>query len=329
MREPLTSVIIPCYNVEKYLEDAVESVVCQTYHNIEIILVDDGSTDGTSALCDMFANKYNNIHVIHKDNGGLSSARNAGMAEATGEYIYFLDSDDYIKEVMIDRLVKKMEESELDVIYFGSCNVDEGGNTIDVPRREIADENKVYYGIEAYELFFKEGIYEACVQYYFYKRAFLNSSMLSFADKIIHEDELFSFEVYHYAKKMMLDSNQYYFKRVRNGSIMTSFSNQEQKFESTVRITDMVTNRSYLKQFSADEDKNILLFLHRIQDLMCSRFYEVSWQQKKMWGKKYRKSLGKYIAFAIAHRQLANVQTSLMRYVLSLYATQCNKEEAV
>ena len=101
MNEPLVSIVIPCYNVKEYLEDAVESVVRQTYSNIEIILVNDGSSDGTSELCDVYARKYKNICVIHKENGGLSSARNAGMQEARGEFIYFLDSDDYIKENMV------------------------------------------------------------------------------------------------------------------------------------------------------------------------------------------------------------------------------------
>ena len=92
----LISVIVPVYKVEKYLDKCVQSIVDQTYRNLEIILVDDGSPDNCPAMCDAWAEKDDRIRVIHKENGGLSDARNAGMAIATGEYIGFVDSDDWI-----------------------------------------------------------------------------------------------------------------------------------------------------------------------------------------------------------------------------------------
>ena len=94
--EDLISIIIPIYNVEKYLPDCLNSVISQTYSNIEIILVDDGSPDGCAKICDYYAKKDNRIKVIHQKNGGLSNARNSGIKIATGKYITFVDSDDYI-----------------------------------------------------------------------------------------------------------------------------------------------------------------------------------------------------------------------------------------
>lgn len=326
MNDALVSIIIPCYNVKKYLKDAVESAEHQTYSNIEIILVDDGSTDGTFELCDLFVNKYNNVQVIHKKNGGLSSARNAGMVEAKGEYIYFLDSDDFIKDNMVECLVQKMKENETDVIFFGSYQVDEEKNIIGSIKKNTESEQKVFRGAEAYSLYWKKGVYEACVPYYFYRKKFLMEHELSFIDGIIHEDEIFSFEVYHYAKRILLDGTQFYFRRVRIGSIMTSLDNQKHKFDSTVQITDMVVRHSYLKQFSKEEYKNISIFLYRIQNLMCSRFYEVPLYLRKSWGKKYRISLKKYITFAILYRQYTNLYTSIERYILSIYATHLKKE---
>ena len=91
---PLVSVIIPVYNVEKYLEECIDSVLNQTCQNIEIILVDDGSTDSSGQICDKYAENNKHICVIHQKNGGLSDARNAGFLRAGGEYVYFLDSDD-------------------------------------------------------------------------------------------------------------------------------------------------------------------------------------------------------------------------------------------
>ena len=92
----LISVIVPVYNVEKYLEACIDSILQQTYEKIEIILVDDGSTDSCGKICDEYASKDSRLKVLHKGNGGLSSARNAGIKVATGEWITFIDSDDYI-----------------------------------------------------------------------------------------------------------------------------------------------------------------------------------------------------------------------------------------
>jgi len=101
---PKVSVIIPVYNAEKYLHKCVDSVLNQTLDDIEIILVDDGSTDNSPAICDDYERKYNNIKVFHKENGGVSSARNVGLDNATGEYVGFVDSDDYIAPVMYEKL---------------------------------------------------------------------------------------------------------------------------------------------------------------------------------------------------------------------------------
>ena len=94
--EKLVSIIVPVYNVENYLTECIESTLKQTYHNVEIILIDDGSTDRSGKICDTYANKDNRIKVFHKKNGGLSDARNMGIGKVTGEYIYFLDSDDIL-----------------------------------------------------------------------------------------------------------------------------------------------------------------------------------------------------------------------------------------
>ena len=109
------SIIIPVYNVEKYLEKCIKSVLNQTYQNLEIILVDDGSKDKSAIICDEYMVKDNRITVIHKQNGGLSSARNAGIEVATGEAVFFLDSDDYISKECIEKLVKLMKKNSADI----------------------------------------------------------------------------------------------------------------------------------------------------------------------------------------------------------------------
>lgn len=124
MKMPLISVIVPVYNVEKYLERCVNSIVNQTYKNLEIILVDDGSPDNCGKICDELAIKDNRIKVIHKENGGLSSARNAGLDIATGEYITFVDSDDYISIEIFDKCFELSNVQDFDILIFGMSILD-------------------------------------------------------------------------------------------------------------------------------------------------------------------------------------------------------------
>lgn len=118
----MLSVIVPVYNIRPYLERCVESIVAQTYHNLEIILVDDGSTDGSGDLCDALSRRDARIHVVHKANGGLSSARNAGMDVCLGDYIGFVDGDDYIAPEMYETLMYDLTHYDADIAHCG-CEI--------------------------------------------------------------------------------------------------------------------------------------------------------------------------------------------------------------
>lgn len=130
---PLLSVVVPVYNAEKYLMACVDSILQQTYGNIEIILVNDGSSDTSGEICDILAASHANIHVMHKENGGQASARNLGITIAAGEYITFIDSDDVYGdnrtfEICMEHLLK---DAELDIVQFPLQFTDESGNVID------------------------------------------------------------------------------------------------------------------------------------------------------------------------------------------------------
>lgn len=124
------SVIVPVYNVENYLNKCVDSILRQNYKNVEIILIDDGSTDKSSMICDDYKNKYTNIHVIHKKNGGLSSARNAGLDVCTGDYISFIDSDDWIEQEMYNVMVNRAVDTNSDIVIAGRYRVDSNNNKV-------------------------------------------------------------------------------------------------------------------------------------------------------------------------------------------------------
>lgn len=141
MSGPLISVIVPVYNIEQYLERCVDSICGQTYENLEIILVDDGSTDSSGTLCDAFAKKDVRIRVFHKENGGSSSARNLGIAQAKGEYLGFVDSDDYISANMYELLYKAIKEYGAQIAQVGRDEIDEQGhympNICEPPKEKV------------------------------------------------------------------------------------------------------------------------------------------------------------------------------------------------
>lgn len=140
MNNPLISVIIPIYNVEKYLDRCIASVVNQTYKNLEIILVDDGSPDLCPQICDDWATKDSRVRVIHKANGGLSSARNTGLQNSAGEYIYFLDSDDWIELDMIQSLYEACAQNDVLLSVCGRYIHFENNNSIQIDKCPAANE---------------------------------------------------------------------------------------------------------------------------------------------------------------------------------------------
>ena len=207
----LISVIIPVYNVEKYLKKCVDSVLCQTYENLEIILVDDGSPDGCGAICDEYAKQDGRVVVIHKENGGLSSARNAGLDVMTGEYVAFLDSDDWVEPNMYGTLLANLKRFQSDISVGGVADdleTSEGTHTTHTSQygEEPFAENKV----DAMRRFFS-GAYAAWDKLY---RASLFCG-IRFPEGEINEDEaiaLYLFEkcdavcytnevLYHYLKR--------------------------------------------------------------------------------------------------------------------------------
>lgn len=127
---PLITVIVPVYNTKEYLPRCVEGIMAQTYGNLEIILVDDGSTDGTGDLCDAYAGKDERIRVFHKANGGSSSARNYGLERATGEYVGFVDSDDYVEPDTYERMMRGIIETGISIAQIGRDEIDEDGNRL-------------------------------------------------------------------------------------------------------------------------------------------------------------------------------------------------------
>ncbi|EET61414.1 glycosyltransferase, group 2 family protein [Marvinbryantia formatexigens DSM 14469] len=142
MKKGIVSVVVPVYNVEKYLDRCMISIVNQTYHNLEIILIDDGSTDSSSCKCDEWAVRDSRIKVIHKENAGAGMARNTGIDHAAGEYICFFDSDDYVALDAIEKAYHWISHYKADIVHFGCYNIDLDGR---VKNRDIPETDKILY----------------------------------------------------------------------------------------------------------------------------------------------------------------------------------------
>lgn len=212
---PLISIIIPVYGVENYLDRCVLSVVNQTYSNLEIILVDDGSPDNCPAMCDALAEKDSRIKVIHKENGGLSDARNAGMTTASGELMGFIDSDDWISPDMYQLLYENMLENDSDISACGVEMVFEDGT----PCSPLTGSGCCVLATEeAMEAVIQESWLKQPVWYKLYKTDLIRD--LAFPVGKYHEDAFWTYQAIGRARRVSVFDKPCYFYLQRHSSIM-------------------------------------------------------------------------------------------------------------
>lgn len=223
---PLISVIIPVYKVEKYLHDCVDSVLRQNFKDIEIILVDDGSPDNCPQICDDYAEKDNRIKVIHKENGGLSDARNAGLRIASGDYVLFLDSDDYwIGRNGLNDLVQIIDVyKDVDVIYFNRVTFYEYQDNKAVRMPEI-DLEKVNgkTKTEVLSYFIGKGQFIVSAANKLIKKDIIIENHIFFEKGLLSEDIDWNFNLTLCSDNFFAINNPFYGYRKRDGSITTTF----------------------------------------------------------------------------------------------------------
>lgn len=211
------SVIVPIYKVEKYLEACVDSIIGQTYDNLEIILVDDGSPDRCGAICDSYLEKDSRIKVIHKDNGGLSDARNAGIDIATGDYYYFVDSDDILPDHSIMTMYRLMQDNDAQMVIGGFERFMDGETK---PFFSTEDEGlwlHVYDREEAFQDFYRDGCQAWAVLYQRHIH-----EKLRFPKGEINEDEAIIFHILENCTTVVVTNQVVYSYRCREESITTT-----------------------------------------------------------------------------------------------------------
>ena len=218
----LVSIIIPVYNVEKYVERCFQSVSEQTYQNIEIIIVDDGSTDSSGKLCDEFARIEKRAVVIHKENGGLSSARNAGMRVAKGEYITFLDSDDFLALDFVEKAILLCENLSAEISILDMAYINESSN------EEINDNSNEEVVVLSREDAIKESLYQkmfsCCAPGKMYKKSTLEG--IVFPLNKLSEDLAVCHLILNNANSIIYSKRIGYYYRQQQNSIMHVFNSR-------------------------------------------------------------------------------------------------------
>lgn len=212
------SVIVPVYQVEKYLRQCLDSIVNQTFKDIEVILIDDGSKDNSGKICDEYALKDNRVKVMHQENMGLSDARNSGMNLMSGKYFMFVDSDDYVSEQMIEKLYTSALETDADVVccnfeYFWENNENESFST--KQKREELNSSEIFSHRKNEKNY---GIWTVA-----WNKLYKSSSMNSFRFRSgkIHEDEFWANDIYQKDLKVVTIEDSLYYYRQRHNSIVS------------------------------------------------------------------------------------------------------------
>ena len=217
------SIIVPIYKVEKYLEQCVESIIAQTYGNWELILVDDGSPDQSGRIADQYASQDSRILVIHKENGGLSDARNAGLEVATGDYITLVDSDDYIHPQMLELMLQAAGDGEEDVVICGYEMVYEG-QTPKIQKFELSGVERID-GREIQQVYFKQSDQRLTYTVAWgklYRRSCFDA--IRYPKGKLHEDEHVTFQILYEASKIVYVELPMYYYLSRESSIMGDFA---------------------------------------------------------------------------------------------------------
>ncbi|MGN1157487.1 MAG: glycosyltransferase family 2 protein [Agathobacter sp.] len=271
--EKKISIIVPIYKVEKYLDECISSIVSQSYRNLEIILVDDGSPDECPQICDAWAEKDERIIVIHKENGGLSDARNAGLHIAKGEYIGFVDSDDWIAPDMYEKMMQAIIRENADICACGIvCSYSNYQETLAI--REVVGKSETILS-----MIYDDTAYPVAACNKLYHRSCWES--MCFPVGKICEDAFTTYLLVDRANRIVQIKDALYYYRIRDNSIMTSsFSHKRMDEEEAWRC-----NYEYMKEKYPQIYKNAYdFYLQKVNILI----HEIPISQREKFSEEYQ-----------------------------------------
>lgn len=254
MEEKLVSIIVPIYNIEKYIEKCINSIINQTYTNIEIILINDGSTDGCKSICEEYEKKDNRIVLINKINEGLSVARNTGLEKAKGEYVAFIDGDDFVDEKYIETLYNNLQKNNADISACGFYMYHNDKNfsrfeKIEKDKIEVLNPEKALDKIMNYKSAFKQNVWNKL-----YKKEIFTKNNIKFYKDKIYEDVGISYELISNSNIIVYDTTclYYYVQREKSITKRLKFDKRElDRIEMANKMCDYISlNYTNLKNKS-------------------------------------------------------------------------------
>ena len=269
------SVIIPIYNMENYLAECLDSVTSQSLKEIEIICINDGSTDNTQIILDKYQEKDNRIKVIFQNNAGLSVARNEGIKYSNGKYLIYLDADDKLQQKALEELYFAAENYKYDIVYFsaqifttekGNHYIDNEMNRLDTYYSRNMNIQEPIKGTDAFINMFQSDKYlvSACLQ--MIRKQYLLESNVTFYTGLLHEDNLYTFFTLIKANKVGCLDRAYYMRRIRSNSIMTSQSTHRNVQGLFISYDTIFQSLDKLNRSNVELYKYIDLYLKRLID---------------------------------------------------------------
>lgn len=264
----LISIIIPVYNVEEYISDCIESVLKQTYNNIEVIIVDDGSTDNSKEIALSYSIKDNRVKVLSQKNMGASVARNRGIEESTGKFIMFFDSDDILEKNGIDILYNEIIKNNCDISIGDWINIDENNNLLgshDMKNKELFKKSKLYSNKEILLFSF----FDPVPSNKLFKKEIISKYKLKFAEVAIGQDLNFFLKYIIHCDKVKLINKRIFKYRIRSGSISRTYS---------IKILEIIKSFEDIQKYYINNGK----FEEYKNELYSWKVHHLNWQINKI-----------------------------------------------
>lgn len=300
------SIVVPIYKVEQYLNQCIDSLIKQTYENIEIILVDDGSPDGCPKICDEYKKIDQRIKVIHKKNGGLSDARNVGLESATGIFICFVDSDDYVEKTFIEELINAIKKNKTKISQCGIKYVNNNGKVL---FNKGYNEDSVFSGIKMIEdQYYGHDIENVVAWNRLYDiKLFKN---IRFPKGKIHEDEYTTYKLFYDQKNVaVIKSNLYNYRQSDNSIMRSSFN---------IKRMDILDGLEEKMLFFKQRKEDKLYYLTVSKFLACVRFIYINvfkyYPDKKELLKELKNSYNKYYKISKKYKSIS-ISTKIKNYL--------------
>ena len=327
------SIVIPVYNVEKYLRECLDSILNQTLTDIEIICINDGSTDNSLQILEKYASKDERIKIINQENKGLACARNTGINNATGKYIFFLDSDDYLLPNIIDKLYDEAQIYDVDILMSKCKAFADNDSNNDYTNKRVADLNKYLDYKEASNIKVTKENFITVINNYpcvscgsLYKLDFLNKNDLRFIDKkVIHEDNGFFLKTFSMLPRVTflnIDSIMY---RVRFNSISYESCKKENKNKQDEQLKIIIQDAlNYIRDHSAYNSKKIIADIKVSDKYYIYFIYALKGVYTYCWGRNNKRI--KLFGFPIYREKIRNQKRIIKLLGIPIYIADAKQE---